>query len=413
MEITWYSHYFVPEIGAPSARISDLSREWLRMGHRPQVVTCFPNHPAGQVYPGYRLGLHLQETIDGIGVHRFWSYVTPNRGVIKRTVGHLSFMATSMMAPQRVAGSADVVIGTSPTLFAAIAAARVASRQNVPFVMEVRDLWPASFAELGILENRLILEVLEALELSLYREASGIVTVTESFRQNLIARGVPGSKVHTIPNGADVDFWRADLAEPTRLRKQMNLDDKFTVLYLGAHGISQRLGAILGAAELLRDDASIQFVFVGDGADKPALKEQAHSARLTNVQFLDPVGKVEVRDFYATANVCLVPLRDIPLFSTFIPSKMFEILAMGTPIVASLAGEGATILERSGGALVVRPENSAEIADAIGRMRTLDTRSMGERGRRFVEDHYSRRSLAGRYAEFLEETRQRFRRGVA
>lgn len=409
MEITCYSHYFVPEIGAPSARIFDLSREWLRMGHRPRVVTCFPNHPGGEIYPGYRLGFHLQETIEGIDVHRFWSYVTPNRGVIKRTLGHISFMATAMMAPQSLTGSADVVIGTSPTLFAAIAAARAAARVHVPFVMEVRDLWPALFSELGILRNRAILSVLESLELSLYRAASGIVTVTESFRQNLISRGVPESKVLTIPNGANLDFWQRSLADPVRLRRQLGLEKKFIVLYIGAHGISQGLGAIVRAAELLRNEQSIEFLFVGSGAEKPTLVDQAHCSGLTNIRFLDPVGKIDVRDFYAMAAVCLVPLRDIPLFRTFIPSKMFEILAMECPIVASVAGEAAGILERSGAAIVVPPDDSAAIADAIRGVLNADTTSMRQ-GRAFVEEHYSRRSLAARYIEFLERTRDQFRR---
>jgi glycosyltransferase involved in cell wall biosynthesis len=412
MEITCYSHYFVPEIGAPSSRISDLSREWLRMGHRPRVVTCFPNHPAGEIYPGYRLGLHLQETIDGIDVHRLWSYVTPNRGIIKKTLGHISFMAAAMIAPQRVTGSAEVVIGTSPTLFAAIAAAWVAARQHVPFVMEVRDLWPALFSELRVLNNRAILRVLEWLELSLYRKASGIVTVTESFRQNLIARGVPDWKVLTIPNGADLDFWQPALANPAGLRERLGLKGKFTVLYIGAHGISQGLGAIVRAAELLRDDSSIEFLFVGDGADKPSLIERVRTSGPANVRFLDAVSKAEVRDFYAMADVCLVPLRDIPLFRTFIPSKMFEMLAMGSPIVASVAGEAAGILERSGGAVVVPPEESAAIAAAIRLMRESDNVPMRQRGRAFVEEHYSRRSLAARYVEFLEQTRDNFRRGA-
>jgi glycosyltransferase involved in cell wall biosynthesis len=405
MNITVCSHYFVPEIGAPSARIYDLAREWIAAGHSVQVVTCFPNHPHGTIYPPYRQSAFLRETIDGIGVVRLWSYVTPNRGVIKRTLGHLSFMASAMLLSRRKSGPADVVIGTSPTLFAAVAAARMAKRRGVPFVMEVRDLWPASFSELGVLRNRTLLGILERLELSLYRRAAGVVTVTEAFRQNLIARGVPPEKVCTIPNGADLAFWQPRLADPQRWRRQLGLGDgRFVVLYIGAHGISQRLSTVLRAAARLRGDRSIVFVLVGEGAEKAMLIEEAKAAALDNVVFVEPTDKAGVRDFYAAADVCLVPLRDIPLFSTFIPSKMFEVMAMGRPIVASVRGESAEILERSGGALVVPPEDDAAIAEAIVKVRDGKGPD-GARGRAFVEASYSRVHLAARYAEFLERTR--------
>jgi glycosyltransferase involved in cell wall biosynthesis len=400
MDIAVYSHYFTPEIGAPSARIHDLSREWVRAGHSVHVVTCFPNHPTGHVYPGYHAGRYAHEHLDGIDVHRLWSYVTPNRGIIKRTLGHVSFLASSLTIPATKIGNADVVIGSSPTLFAALAAERAATRRGVPFVMEVRDLWPALFADLGILRNKHLLGILEQLELWLYRRASGIITVTDSFRENLIARGVPAGKILTVPNGADVDFWQASLAKP-------KLGDKFTVLYIGAHGISQGLSAVIDAAELLRDLPDVEVVFVGEGADKPALVARVRERGVTNVRFLDPVDKEGVRDWYGAADVCLVPLRDVPLFSTFIPSKMFEILAMGTPIVASMRGEAADILSRSGAAIVVPPEDSAAIANAIRQVRArADRAELGGRGPRFIEDHYSRRALATQYAVFLETLRR-------
>jgi glycosyltransferase involved in cell wall biosynthesis len=410
MHITVYSHYFVPEIGAPSARIADLGREWIRAGHEVRVVTCFPNHPAGEIYPGYRSGAYMRETIDGMDVRRLWTFITPNRGVMKRTAGHLTFMASAVAADPFLRGATDVVIGSSPTLFAAVAAARAAAFRGVPFVMEVRDLWPASFSELGVLQNRAILAPLEWLEMTLYRAASGIVTVTESFRRNLIDRGIAADAICTIPNGADVSYWQPERGSRARWREALGLGDRFVVLYIGAHGISQRLGAVLRAAERLRGDSSIVFVLVGEGAEKAALVREVSERRLDNVLFVGPTDKQGVRDFYAAADVCLVPLRDVPLFSTFIPSKMFEILAMRKPIIASLRGESAEILERSGAALVVPPEDDAAIAGAVLRMRDGEDReAMGRRGGAFVAEHYSRTALAARYDEFLRLTQKRFR----
>jgi len=173
VNITCYSHYFIPEIGAPSARIYDLCQQWLDMGHCVQVVTCFPNHPTGRLYPKYKSGLYLYEKLDGIDVHRHWTYITPNRGFLKKTFGHMSYLPSSLVLSNPRAGKADVAIGTSPTFFAAMAAAWTGYKQKIPFIMEIRDLWPSIFVELGILRNRRVIRWLERWELALYRQATG------------------------------------------------------------------------------------------------------------------------------------------------------------------------------------------------------------------------------------------------
>lgn len=401
MKIAVYSHYFVPEIGAPSARIYDMAREWIRAGHEVEVATCFPNHPGGKLYPGYRSTLYQREEFDGIAVHRHWTYVTPNKGLIKKTIGHLSFFPSALLSARRLEGP-DVVIGTSPTLFAAIAAERVAALKHRPFIMEVRDLWPAVFVDLGVLRNKTLIRILERLELWLYRRATHIVTVTEAFRQSLISRGVPAWKVTTIRNGADLDYWDVP-SHDGDLRERLGLQGKFVALYIGAHGISQALGSLLTVARRLADDPRIQLLFVGEGAEKERLVTRAKEEKLRNVTFVDAVEKADVRRYYALADVCLVPLRDIPLFDAFIPSKMFEMMAMARPIVGSVRGEAAEILQNSHGAIVVPPEDSDEIASAI---RTLvenpsRLRAMGEAGRQFVAGNFSRRVLAAEYLEVL------------
>jgi len=228
--------------------------------------------------------------------------------------------------------------------------------------------------------------------------------VTESFRKNLIARGVPARKVHTVLNGADVDFWKP--LEPSgRGDDSRDPAGRFVVLYAGAHGISQALPAILEAAQILRDVPRIQFLFVGDGAVKEDLIRSAEEKRLANVRFLDPADKAALRRWYSEADVCLVPLRNIPLFDSFIPSKMFEIMAMARPIVAGVRGEAADILKASGGALIVEPENSQAVADAIRFLHDHPgaRAGMGRRAREFVTARYARRSLASRYLEILRE----------
>jgi glycosyltransferase involved in cell wall biosynthesis len=270
--------------------------------------------------------------------------------------------------------------------------------------MEVRDLWPAIFIELGVLKNPFLIGMLEMLELWLYRRASRVVTVTNSFRGNLISRGVPPEKVVNISNGVDLDYWVPQACD-TAFKKGLGLEDKFVVLYIGAHGISHALTRILECAGQLKEYPEIQFVFVGDGAEKPTLIEYARRENLENVSFYKSVNKNQVSTFYALSDVCLVPLRDIPLFGAFIPSKIFEIMAMARPIIASLHGEAAEIINRSGGGIVVEPEDVAAIKKAIlnlfeNKKLRLD---LGQNGHRFVRENYSRKMLADKYLSILED----------
>ncbi|PDV99969.1 glycosyltransferase family 4 protein [Candidatus Chloroploca asiatica] len=407
MNIAVYSHYFAPEIGAPSARIYDLAQQWLEKNHQVQVITCFPNHPTGQVYPGYKLQRYMYEILDRIEVHRHWTYITPNKGIAKKTLGHISYLPATLLYSNPHISRPDVAIGTSPTFFAAMAAIATGIQRKIPFVMEVRDLWPASFEDLGILTNRQMLALLETLELWMYRRATRIVTVTNEFRNNLIARGVPADKIVTVYNGADIQYWQPQ-PSPEDLRKKLGLQGKFIVLYIGAHGISQALTTILTSAAQLQPHPEIQFLFVGEGAEKDLLMQRAQEQNLSNVHFHDPVTKLEVQQFYALADICLVPLRDIPLFKFFIPSKMFEIMAMGRPIVASVAGEAATILNRSEGAIVVNPEDADAIARSVLQLYQHQAQryKMGEQARAFVVNHFSRSLLADQYLEVLHEARQ-------
>jgi len=407
MRIAVYSHYFLPEIGAPSARIGDFAAQWLRGGHTVDVATCFPNHPSGTLYPDYESAHYLHEKIKGIDVHRSWTYITPNRGFVKKTLGHASFWLSAGAVSSRRMPAPDCAVGTSPTFFAAMAARAKARRHRVPFIMEVRDLWPAIFVDLGVVRNRKIIRLLEIWEMNLYRTATKIVTLTDSFRDNLIARGIPAKKVATITNGADTEFWKPADAEAKQLRTELGLDSAFVVLYIGAHGISQGLAAQIRAAAHMGDLPNVQFIFVGEGADKEKLEAEGRQRGLTNVRFLPPVGKERVRDFYSMADLCLVPLRNIPLFDTFIPSKIFEIMAVGRPILASLRGEAANILARSKAAKIVPPEDSVAIAAAIRKLSRSpqDLQSMAENGPRFVEQHYSRRGLAHRYLEVIRDAR--------
>jgi glycosyltransferase involved in cell wall biosynthesis len=403
VRIAFVSHYFWPELGAPSARLLELGRSWVARGHEVTIVTNFPNHPNGVVPEEYRGNPFLIEEVERLRVIRCRTYATPNRGVVRKTLGHLFFMLQAVVQATPHLRETDVLVASSPTLFAAVAAYVMSRRLGVPFVMEVRDLWPAIFVELGVLRNRLAIGVLESLELFLYRRSRAVVTVTRAFAQNIEARGIDPEKVHVIHNGVDLVAFEPGPRDRD-LQSRLGVEDKLLVLYCGAHGISHALARILDVAERLRDDGRIHFLFVGEGAEKEGLVERARSIGLANVTFHPGVARAEVPAFYRSADVCLVPLRAVPLFRSFVPSKMFEILACARPILASLEGEAAEILEASGAAVVVPPEDVGALAEGLRRL-AADSKLRAElsvRGRPFVARHFDRDALAMRYLAILQ-----------
>lgn len=406
MRIVWLCHYFAPEIGAPQARLLEMSRVFAAEGHDVSVVTCFPNHPTGVLAQGDRRRWRRRDAVDGIAVERRWSFVTPNSGFVKKTLGHLSFMVTGWFGLSRIArdGRPDVVVVSSPTFFSVITAWAWCGLRGVPFVFEVRDLWPGVFVELGVLRNRVLIGVLERIEMFLYRRASRVVTVTRSFSADIARRGIDESKLRVVTNGVDAALFTPGAPDPSFVREE-GIEGKFVVLYLGAHGISHALRRMLDAAEALRDLPDVLFVFVGEGAEKAELVSEAGRRGLGNVAFRGGVPKERVVHWYRAASVGLVPLRDVPLFSTFIPSKMFELMSAELPIVASVRGEAAEILAESGGADVVPPEDSAAIAAAIRRLHgdPARRRAMGAAGRAFVAAKYGRERLGRAYLGILGE----------
>lgn len=403
MKISLITHYFPPETGAPQARLSEMAKVWLSEGHDVTVVTCFPNHPTGIIPDQYQGLSYLEENDNGLKIVRCKTYATPNKGFLKKILGHLVFMCSAVFQGRKHIKGSDVIIVSSPTFFSVISAYVISRLYNIPYVFEVRDLWPAIFKDLGVLKNKFIIGTLEMLEMFLYRKAKFVVPVTHSFEDNIVSRGIPQDKVFTITNGVTVSqFMPQD--KDTDLLKEHQLENKFVVLYIGAHGISQGLQIFPDIAKELQDNhPDIHFLFVGEGADKEKVVAKAKEHNLTNMTFLPNQPKNKVKNFYASMDVGLVPLRNIDLFKTFIPSKMFEMMAMEKPIIASLEGEAATILEKSKGAIVCPPENKEKILDAILQLyksKELQD-SLKTQGRDFVIKNYDRGVLAKLYIKKL------------
>jgi glycosyltransferase involved in cell wall biosynthesis len=403
MRIIIVTHYFPPETGAPQARLSALAATWAAEGDEVTVLTGMPNHPTGVIPPEYRGAIRRRERRDGYRVLRTWLYATPNEGIARKTLGHLSFTISSVLLGGHSSGPADVVVVSSPTFFAIGAGWFLARRKRARLVGEVRDLWPAIFAELGVLTSRRLIRLLERLELAAYAAADTVIVVSDGFRANLIERGVPAGKVHTIRNGVYPGEFDPDAPADPQLRATLGAGpDDCLVLYAGTHGISQGLTSVADAAARLTGE-EIRFAFVGEGADKERLRHRVAEHGLRNVTLRPGIPHEQVPALLAAADICLVPLRDVPLFSSFIPSKMFEYLAAGQPVVAALAGEAAQIL-REAGAWVVPPADSEALAAAIRTLAADPQRrqAMGQQGRSYVEKHFDRGMLARLYRKLLD-----------
>jgi len=399
------THYFPPEIGAPQARLSEMARSWAAAGADVTVLTGMPNHPTGIIPPQYKGKRRVVEEVDGYRVVRTWLYATPNERILRKTLGHLSFMVSAVVLGIPEIGLADVVVGSSPTFFSLFSAWLIARWKRAAFVVEVRDLWPAIFVELGVLRNPKLIKAIETVELAAYRAADLVVVVTEGFRDDLVRRGVRPGKVHTIRNGADVD--RFTPSSPSQaVRASLGVSERdVLVLYLGAHGLSHGLASVADAAAKMAGEP-VHFAFVGEGAAKAALIRRVEELGLTNVTIRPGVARTEVPALLAAADICLVPLRDVPLFSSFIPSKMFEYLASGKAVIGAVRGEAADILARAG-AVVVEPEDTAALAEAIRELAADGARrsEMGVEGRAYVLANFDRNTLAQRYLTLLTSLR--------
>ena len=366
MHILFLTDNFPPEVNAPASRTFEHCREWVRAGHKVTVVTCAPNFPKGRVFGGYRNKLYQSEEMEGMRVIRVWSYITANEGFVKRILDYQSFMVTATLASPFVRG-VDVVIGTSPQFFTACAAYVVSRMKRVPYLFELRDLWPESIRAVGAMKDSAVLDWVEKLELFLYRKAAAVVSVTNAFRDNLIRRGIDGSKVHVVTNGVDISRF-TPREKDAELVEKLGLQGKFVAGYIGTHGMAHALETLLEAAAKLKarpDGDRYRLILLGDGARKAELMQQAQAMKLDNVIFVESVSKDEVVRYWSLLDVSVIHLRKTELFTTVIPSKLFECMGMGIPVLHGVAGESAGIVEKEGAGIVFEPENADALCDGL------------------------------------------------
>jgi len=287
------------------------------------------------------------------------------------------------------------VVTTSPQFFNGLAGYLVAIMHRAPWVLEIRDLWPESILALGAVKSPRIIAMLHAMARFAYRKADHIVVVTESFREALLALGIPAEKITVIKNGADLSIFKSMPRDQTFLRS-IGFQGRFVASYVGTHGLAHGLETILDAAHLLRDDDKIGFLLVGDGADRRRLLAKRDEMGLSNVVMLDLQSRDRMPAVWSATDASLIVLRDKPVFRTVIPSKMFETMAMKKPIILGVAGESQQMVETAGAGLWIPPEDARALADAVRKLSADPglVSGLGEQGYRYVTQHHDRTVLA-------------------
>ena len=394
MRILVLTDRFLPEIAAPSFRIVDHARYWLNEGHELTVVTCAPNFPAGKIFNGYANRAYQEEWIEGIRVIRVWSYMSANTGFVKRTLDQASFMCSAVALSSRYPDF-DIILATSPPLFVALAGYLISFFSKRPWIFEIRDLWPASIKAVG-LGKKVPLGFLEKMELFLYRKTDRIISLTYSFRENLTRRGIPSDKIDVVTNGVDTDLF-SSYAESLDKRSALGFDEEtFLVGYMGTVGMAHGLETLVDCAYLTRNNSSVRFIIMGQGSERRKLEQRVQDHGIDNVTFLDFVPHEEVPHYLGALDLFIVHLRPDPLFRTVIPSKIFESMAMGVPILHAVEGESATIVAESGAGVCIPSGDPQIMAETI--LRLMETpselRVMGARGRTAALAQYGRRPKA-------------------
>jgi colanic acid biosynthesis glycosyl transferase WcaI len=409
VKILYISQYFPPEMGAPAARASELALHWAEAGHEVSVLTGFPNHPTGVVPAEWRTRLRrlvYRERIEGVDVFRTWLWPLPNRKAHERMCNYASFCISAGLRGMTLPRP-DVIIASSPQLLVGLSGWWISFARQIPFVFEVRDLWPESLTAVGVGdESSLLHRALGAVAKFLYERCDRIVVVSPAFREHLMRYWrVPEEKIAVVENGVETDlFAPASSSANGALRRELGADGKFLASYIGTMGNAHGLETLLAAAAQLSQDPDVLFLLVGEGAEKQRIKTLAQSRGLANVRFLDQQPREKIPALISASDACLVLLKKTDVFKTVIPTKMLEFMSCARPVILGVDGQARQIIEDAGAGIIIEPENSAGLVTAISQLssdRELGT-AMGQKGREHILRNFSRQQMAERYVTLLE-----------
>ena len=410
MKILYVSQYFPPEMGAPAARAAELAHHWAEAGHDVTVLTGFPNHPTGVVPQEWRARLRrlfYKENAGSAKIFRTWLWPLPNRKAHERMRNYVSFCISAALRGMTLARP-DVIIATSPQLLVGLSGWWLAFTRQIPFVFEVRDLWPESLTAVGAGgKDSLLYHALGAVAKFLYLRADLIVVVSPAFKEHLMRHWrVPAEKIAVVENGVETDlFAPAAPLTNTALRRQLDAEGKFLVCYIGTMGMAHGLETLLDAASRLQhENRDVLFLLVGEGAEKERIKSLAQSRGLANVRFLDQQPRERIPAIISASDACLVLLKRTDVFKTVIPTKMLEFMSCARPVILGVEGQARQIVDEAGAGIVIEPENAEALVRAITQLAENPELGveLGKKGREHILLNFSRDRTAEKYIQILE-----------
>lgn len=402
MRILMLTQYFPPEKGAAQVRLFEVAKAIRDQGHDIEVITAFPNYPNGIIPSEYRGKRFMKDSLEGIPVYRTWIYPVQRGRFWKRLLNYFSFVFSAFYGVLK-AGKADIIFVESPPLFIGFTMFFAKWVKGAKVILNVSDLWPESAVSLGLVTNKTLISMAERLERKMYKTSWRVSTQTTGIMDSLKTRGIPSGKIVFLPNGVDPDLF-APIAPDEKLLEDLNLREKYVILYAGTMGYAHGLEVALQAAQLLeKDHPEIAFLMVGDGSEKPRLMEMAREMGLTNVRWVDFQPITEMQHYYSVAQISLSTLRRYKLSEGVRPSKVFPGLASAKPLIYVGEGEGAKVVEESGGGVILPPEEPQLLAEAILKLQQDPAlcQTLGERGRDFVIKHYSWKSIVSQWLRDL------------
>jgi glycosyltransferase involved in cell wall biosynthesis len=374
----------------------EFARAMAASGHQVTVISSGVSYLTGKARN------EIEKDVPGLKILRAATFGRLHRSFIHRLVNFISFTLSSLLLGIRIR-DIDLVWGTSPPIFQALSALSIAKIKRVPFVLEVRDLWPDFAIAVGVLRNRFLISASRKMERFLYTRANKVIVNSPGYNQHVKQNG--GKAVEVVPNGADAAMFNPDSAG-TAFRQAHGLEDRFVVLYAGAHGLSNDLDVVLDTAQILKDIDDIKIVLLGDGKEKPKLEARAAELKLSNLIFVPPISKEKVSDALAAANACIAILKPTPFLATVYPNKVFDYMAAGRPVLLAIDGVIRKLIEGAKAGVFVEPGDPEALAKAILELaeHPQEVRAMGKAGREIVEKLFDRTMLANQMEEILVQT---------
>jgi len=407
MRILLIHQYFLEENDSGGSRFNELTKHWSEMGHQITVICGMMHYSSAMKRPEYKGRYFVEKQHGAVRVLRCHVSESYNLNFLGRLWAYFSFVLSSLLGGLfKVSGKFDLILVTSPPLFVGISALIISRIKRIPYVFEVRDLWPESAIDTGVVKNKIIIHLSYTLERFLYRHARLINVLTPAFRTTLIEKkNVTPGKIIFIPNAAD--FTLSDQLlhhfDSSQFRKESGNDDRFVITYVGAHGVANHLVQLLDAAELLRD-TNVLFQMIGEGMLKKELIAETNERQLKNIRFIDPVPKAEVFKYILASDMGASVLKKVDTFKTIYSNKTFDYMACCIPVLLLIDGVSRELVEQADCGIYAEPENPVEVATKIRQCMDNPARlkEQGKNGYRFAKAHFDRTVLAQKYIDHLQ-----------